>query len=45
MELWAPKDHPYYGFGKPNSIIVVYMEPLGKTQPINVLGSYNVVVI
>ena len=28
MEL-GPKDHPYYGFGDPNSIIGVYMDPLG----------------
>ena len=26
---WAPKGHPYHGFGEPNSIIVVSMEPLG----------------
>ena len=29
MEL-GPKDHHYYGLGEPNSIIVVYMEPLGS---------------
>ena len=29
MEL-GPKDHPYYGFGDPNSIIAVYMDPLGN---------------
>ena len=28
MEL-GPKDHPYYGFGGPNSVMVVYMDPLG----------------
>ena len=27
---WVPKDHPHYGFLGPNSIIVVYMDPLGK---------------
>ena len=27
---WAAKDQPYYGFGEPNSIMVVYTEPLGK---------------
>ena len=27
-----PKDLPYYGFGEPNSIIVVYMEPLGEAS-------------
>ena len=25
----VPKDHPHDGFGGPNSIIVVYMSPLG----------------
>ena len=32
MEL-DPKDHPYYGFGEPTSIIVVYLEPLGYKRP------------
>ena len=35
---WAPKDHPYHcGFGEPNSIMVVHMEPLDKGQ-INARG-------
>ena len=28
MEL-GPKDHPYYGFRGPTSVMVVYMDPLG----------------
>ena len=27
---WAPKDHPYDGFGEPNSILVVCMELPGR---------------
>ena len=26
----APEGYPYYGFGGPSSIIVVYLEPPGK---------------
>ena len=29
LQNWVPKDHPHDGFGGPNSIIVVYMSPLG----------------
>ena len=36
---WAPKDHPYYGFGEPNSIIVVYMEQGDRAQQKHPNGS------
>ena len=32
LPLWnlVPKDHPYYGFGGPTSIMVVYVNPVGN---------------
>ena len=30
--LGSEKDHPYYGFGGPNSIIVDFMDPLGSSS-------------